>query len=749
MGIRSATIGYPRIGKNREVKRALEAYWAGKTDAETLISTVEAVQEDGWRAQQERGVDAVAVEGISLYDHVLDWVVWLGLVPERFRHLEGLEAYFAMARGLPGIPALELTKWFDTNYHYLVPEIARGQHPAPSFEGFFRTVERARGVLGARAVPVVLGPVTLLRLARLEEPLGAVLERLLPAYRALLEGLRGRGVAEVQFHEPALVLGDADTLRTHVELAYAELARAGIAIDLVTYFDDLGKAYPWVAALPVAALSLDFTRGNNLELIEAHGWPREKRLGAGVVDARNVWRVRPAELLPLLERLHGLAPELSVQPSASLQFVPYDASRETGLPEALRGVLSFAEQKLEEVVVLARRLEGRGGEAELARIEAAWEAFRAFSPENPAVRKRLQELTPQDFRRALPYAERRPKQIQTPLFPTTTIGSFPQTPEVRRVRARYRKGEISEEAYRAAIDAWIAYAIGVQEGIGLDVLVHGEFERTDMVEYFGQKLEGFAFTVHGWVQSYGSRYVRPPIIYGDVARPEPLTVREFKVAQSYTDKPVKGMLTGPVTILNWSYPRTDIPRKEVAFQIALALRDEVADLEAAGARVIQVDEPALREGLPLKQERWDAYLSWAVDAFRLTTAVAKPETQVHTHMCYSEFGDILAAIDRLDADVISIENARSGDETLRELAEYGYPREVGPGVYDVHSPVVPEAEAILAKLRTFLRHLRPEQIWVNPDCGLKTRRWEEVIPTLRNLVAAARALREEVRAAKG
>ncbi len=731
---KTQTIGYPRIGEDREIKRALEGYWKGKVDAEGLWATFWQVAEGGWRTQAEAGIDYVGVGDATLYDHVLDWAVRLGVVPPRFRALAGLDRYFAMARGVPGVPALDMTKWFDTNYHYLVPEIDGTPLLEADFGDFLAMVERAQAMLGERAVPIVLGPVTFLRLSRLDVAFGEVLEWLLPRYAALLNALKGMGVVEVQMHEPALVLGDAAGLRAHVERAYAVLAEVGLPINLVTYFDDLGETYSWVTALPVAVLSLDFTRGENLALFQAHGWPGDKVLAAGVVDGRSVWRVRPDVVAELLRELPR---DVRLGPSCSLQFVPYDASRETQLPGPLQGVLAFAKEKLDELVALGR------GEP-LEEVAAAWARFYDFAPADPAVHAALDALTPDDFRRAMPYEERRKLQIQLPPFPTTTIGSYPQTRQVRRLRARFRRGEIDEAAYRAGVDAFIAYAVGVQEGVGLDVLTHGEFERTDMVEYFAEKLRGFAFIRHGWVQSYGSRYVRPPVIYADISRPAPMTVREFKVAQSLTRKPVKGMLTGPVTILNWSYPRTDIPRKEIAFQLALALRAEIADLEAAGARVIQVDEPALREGLPLKRERWDDYLTWAVDAFRLATGRAKPSTQIHTHMCYSEFGDILEAIDRLDADVISIENARSGDEMLRALAAYGYSREVGPGVYDIHSPVVPTRAFIRRKLEAFRRHLKQGQIWVNPDCGLKTRAWEEVIPSLRNIVAVVEEIRREL-----
>jgi 5-methyltetrahydropteroyltriglutamate--homocysteine methyltransferase len=730
------TLGYPRIGKDREVKRALEAHWKGTLDADQLLATFWQVAEEGWRAQLAGGIDRVGVGSATLYDQMLDWSVRFGLVAERFSSLVGLDRYFAMARGKPGVAALEMTKWFDTNYHYLVPEIDASVTPAVDFSDFLELVERAQRILGPRTVPVIIGPVTLLSLSHCAVELAPVLQALLPLYASLLSALTDMGIEEVQLHEPALVLSGAGELRPHIEQAYAALSGLGVAINLVTYFDDLGDTYPWVAALPVDVLSVDFTRGDTLALIQAHGWPDDKVLGAGIIDGRSIWRLRPAEVIEQVRALQALVQtpdRLRVGASSSLQFVPYTASREVELPAALRGVLAFAEEKLEELRAVATGdLQGRA---------EVWDNFYGFAPAEGAVQARVEGLTDRDFTRALPYAARRPQQLPLPLFPTTTIGSFPQTEGVRRLRAQYRRGDITLEAYESGIDALTAYAIGVQDGLGLDMLVHGEFERTDMVEYFAEKLTGFAFTRHGWVQSFGSRYVRPPIIFGDVARPAPLTVREFVVAQSFTDKPVKGMLTGPVTILNWSYPRTDIPKGEIAFQIALALRDEIADLESAGARAIQVDEPALREGLPLKRERWEGYLAWATDAFRLTTARAQPETQVHTHMCYSEFGDILHAIERLDADVISIENARSDDATLRELGAYGYPREVGPGVYDIHSPVVPTAEFIEAKLRSFLLHLAPDRIWVNPDCGLKTRAWQEVIPALRNMVEAVERLR--------
>jgi 5-methyltetrahydropteroyltriglutamate--homocysteine methyltransferase len=749
--LRTQTLGYPRIGKNREMKRALEAYWKGQLDVDALWQTFWDTAEERWQDQLDAGIDYIGVGDMTLYDHTLDWAVRFGLIPSRFHALTGLERYFAMARGAPDIPALEMTKWFDTNYHYLVPEVETNQPTEgvptlkPDFVDFLALIKRAQAKLGERAVPIVLGPLTLLHLSRLQMPMAVALDALLPLYVQLLTDLKAMNVPEVQIHEPVLVLGleasAAAALETLARKAYAAMAEADVPLNLVTYFDDLDTAvFSWVVGLPVDVITLDFTRGDTLTLLQSQGgghirWPAGKTLAAGLVDGRSVWRMRPHAIARCLDALRDIA-SLRVSVSSSLQFVPYAAARETELPTPLRGVLAFAEEKLVELASL--------GHGALESAKEAWTDFYAFAPSDVEVHAKVQALTDDDFSRALSYQERRALQIQLPLLPTTTIGSFPQTREVRRLRSRYRRGEITETTYHAGVDAFIAYTIGVQEGLGLDVLVHGEFERSDMVEYFAQKMQGFAFTLHGWVQSFGSRYVRPPIIYADIARPTQMTVRAFEVAQAFTPKPVKGMLTGPVTILNWSYPRVDVSKREIAFQIALALREEIADLEAAGARVVQVDEPALREGLPLKPDRWETYLDWAVDAFKLATGCAKPETQVHTHMCYSEFGDILEAIDALDADVISIENARSDDATLRELARCGYAREVGPGVYDIHSPVIPSVDFIVAKLRMFLKHLKPEQIWVNPDCGLKTRAWDEVIPALRNLMKAVRITREEL-----
>ncbi|HBQ97085.1 MULTISPECIES: 5-methyltetrahydropteroyltriglutamate--homocysteine S-methyltransferase [unclassified Roseofilum] len=743
MTITTQTLGYPRIGKKREVKKAQEAFWRGKSDEATLRQTVEEVEMNNWKTQLEAGIDRIGVGDGSLYDLVLDWSVRLGIIPERFQSLSGIDRYFAMARGKDGSPALEMTKWFDTNYHYLVPEITQPLQDA-DFSDYIATVQRAQSILGDRTTPLILGPLTLLRLSRLELDLKKTAALLCDRYLHLLQELKTLGVSEVQIQEPALVLATPDPYPALYQSLYSRFAQVGLPVNLVTTFDDLGEAYDWVTQLPVSAISLDFTRGKNLELLKDRGFPSDKRLGVGLVDARNIWKIRPEAALSTLLDIQAITSNFSIQPSASLQFVPYDATLETKLPEALRNVLSFARQKLEELVALANAANTKDTATFSQPYKQAWQAFEEFNQPNSEVQAALKNLSVRDFQRSLDHPLRLTKQVQLPPLPTTTIGSFPQTKEVRQLRVKVKRGELSEEQYQEAIDAQIAECIKLQEEIGLDVLVHGEFERTDMVEYFGQKLEGFAFTVQGWVQSYGSRCVRPPIIYGDVSRPQPMTVREFNVAQALTKKPVKGMLTGPITILNWSFPRADISRSDQAFQIALALRQEVADLEAAGSQVIQVDEPALREGLPLKAERWSEYLSWAVDAFRLSTAIARPETQIHTHMCYCEFGDIIRDIENLDADVISIENSRSNNRTLQEVTQAGYSHQIGNGVYDIHSPVVPTTEQLVEQLKSGITNLPTEQIWVNPDCGLKTRRWEEVIPALKNMVKAAQVLRTEL-----
>jgi len=764
-----ATIpGYPRIGKHRELKRALEGFWSGKRSAAELEATAAAVRAADWQAQRAAGLDLIPVNDFSLYDQVLDTVALVGAVRARYGwsgDRVDLDTYFAMARGRVGardVRAMEMTKWFDTNYHYIVPELGPDTEFRLASDKPFRELAEARAA-GLPAKPVLVGPVTFLLLSKGDDegfaPLPALLDRLLPIYEETIRRLAAAGAEWIQLDEPALVQDRTPEELALVRRAYEALAAArGDANLLVqTYFDHVGGNYGMLVKLPVQGIGLDFVRGREeyLALLQRHGFARDKWLAAGVVDGRNVWASDLAAALELLRQVGQTVPSerLLVSASCSLMHVPYDVRLEEALDPEIRSWLAFAEQKLDEVATLTRAL--NEGEASVAdRLEANRQtiADRAASPRrtNPAVRARLAALPRPG--RAAPFPERSAAQrerLDLPPLPATTIGSFPQTPEVRAARRQFEAGELDAAGYERFIEDQIRRVIAEQEALGLDVLVHGEFERNDMVQYFGEQLEGFAFTHHGWVQSYGSRYVRPPIIYGDVSRPHPMTVRWITFAQSLTDRPVKGMLTGPVTILNWSFVRDDQPRADTCREIALAIRDEVGDLEAAGIRIIQIDEPALREGLPLRREDWDAYLRWAVECFRLAAGVAAPGTQIHTHMCYSEFGDIIDAISGLDADVLSIENARSDLEMLEIFRRHGYDKQVGPGVYDIHSPRVPPADEIAANLRATLTVLDPAQVWVNPDCGLKTRKPAEVSAALTNMVAAAKALRGELASANG
>jgi 5-methyltetrahydropteroyltriglutamate--homocysteine methyltransferase len=635
-----------------------------------------------------------------------------------------------------------MKKWITSNYHYMVPECDESTQIQPHWDNFLNDVRRGIQFLGQGVVaaPVVLGPVTLTHLTKKSGPWTneTLLGALLPAYKQLLQELALIGVKEIQVHEPALVFADPNLLGLY-QMAYPGILPDGPAINIVTFMDDIGSEnYKWVISEPkFSIISLDFTRGKTLELVEAMGFPVEKTLGAGLIDGRNVWKFQPDKIVPMIQRLRSKISNIRIQPSSTLQYVPWDFGCETELqnhPAAC--VLSFAKQKLQEIGILAKF--ACGEEAILLEHSAAWKNFAKAVPLLP------QKLhSPSDLERPEPYSQRRPKQlVGVPLLPTTTIGSFPQTAQIRRLRTQWKNGTLTQKEYEAAIDQQIAYAIGIQEALGLDILVHGEAERTDMVEFFAKQMEGLIFTQNGWVQSFGSRCVRPPIIWMNISRPKSMTVREFQVAQALTSKPVKGMLTGPMTILNWSFPRIDIPRKDQAFQLALAIRKEVEDLEAAGCRVIQVDEPALREAMPLRSEDKDEYLDWAVDSFRLATAVAKSETQIHTHMCYCEFRDCMHAIDRMDTDVNSIENARNGNETLEAFVAIHYQKGFGPGVYDIHSPVVLPVAMMQDKIQSFLQCLEPEKLVINPDCGLKTRTWPETISALQNMVAAAKEVRQ-------
>jgi len=759
----TANLGYPRFGANRELKRALESYWAGQITAEALAETGQQLRRTHWQLQKSAGIDVIPSNDFSFYDQVLDTIVMLGAVPQRYTWIgsdaDAPETYFAMARGLQradlDLPAMEMTKWFDTNYHYIVPEFDAGQTFHLGSTKVIDAFIEAK-TLGIHTRPVLLGPISFLLLGKAQdETLDqlTLLPSLLPVYAEILQRLAAAGADWVQIDEPCLVL-DLDE-RTHAAYtaAYAELRPASsLRLMLTTYFGDLRENLAMVLRLPVDGLHLDLVRAPNQLAEVLAQLPAHLTLSLGVIDGRNVWRTDLAQTLSVLQDAVasvGTA-RLQVAPSCSLLFLPHDLDLEVALDAELRSWLAFAKQKLTELRLLKQAInEGVAAIApELAANQAAMVSRRtATRTQNPAVRQRLLEVTPAMLTRQHAFASRHVEQqahLALPLMPTTTIGSFPQTQDVRAMRNDWRAGRIELAAYEQFLQTKIADAIRWQEEVGLDVLVHGEFERTDMVEYFGEQMTGIAFTAHGWVQSYGSRGVRPPIIYGDVARPVPMTVRWATYAQSLTTRPLKGMLTGPVTILEWSFVRDDQPRAQTCYQIALALRDEVLDLEVAGIKVIQVDEPALREGLPLRRADWEIYLRWAIDSFRLATAGVNDATQIHTHMCYAEFNDIIAAIGEMDADVISIESSRSKMELLGAFANYQYPNAIGPGVYDIHSPRIPAQAEIEALLITASQSVPAAQLWINPDCGLKTRRWTEVMPALRNMVAAANTVRAQL-----
>lgn len=759
-----ATIpGYPRIGKHRELKRALEGFWSGKFEAEDLLATAESIMQSNRDAQLAAGLDLLPVNDFSFYDQMLDTIGLVGAIPDRYGwtgEATSMDLYFAMARGRTGdrnVPAMEMTKWFDTNYHYIVPELDANStfrlNGAKPFE-----LLKAAQAAGVPSKTILVGPLTLLLLGKSHDdsfdPL-TLLDRLLPVYVDIIERLSAMGADWIQIDEPILTQDLRDGQLDALQRAYDAIAAAkgSSRIILQTYFGHVGDAYDTIVNLPIDGIGFDLVRGrDNLDFIAEKGFPADKILVAGIIDGRNIWAADLHEKLGVLQHLATIVdPErILVSTSCSLQHVPYDVREETGLDSEIASWLAFAEQKLTEVVILTRGLND-GASAISDELSASQDlhasAASSSRRHNQQVKERLANLPPDADRRASTYADRvqlQRERLQLPVLPTTTIGSFPQTPAVRNTRRKFEKHEISTEAYESFIESEIRDVITHQEALGLDVLVHGEPERNDMVQYFGEQLEGFTFTHNGWVQSYGSRYVRPPVIFGDVSRPKPMTVRWATFAQSLSSKPVKGMLTGPVTILNWSFVRDDQPRSVTCRQIALAIRDEVIDLQDAGISMIQIDEAALREGLPLRRSEWAAYLDWAVSSFRLTAAGANPETQIHTHMCYSEFGDIFEAISDLDADVISIENARSGLDLLQSFRDQGYDKGVGPGVYDIHSPRVPPTEEIARNLEATLTVLDLAQVWVNPDCGLKTRKPEESTAALRNMVAAAEQVRAKV-----
>ncbi|MCM3628553.1 5-methyltetrahydropteroyltriglutamate--homocysteine S-methyltransferase [Paenibacillus glycanilyticus] len=755
---KSSVLGYPRIGENREWKKALEAFWAGKLGEKELHNQLRQIRLQHLSKQQEKGIDFIPVNDFSYYDQVLDTAAMFGIIPRRFNYSGGvvpLSVYYGVARGTKDAAASEMTKWFNTNYHYIVPELY-GAEPVLTENKPLIAYREAKEKLGIEGKPVILGPFTFLKLSKGygRSEIDTWLSILIKLYAQVLRELQEEGVQWVQIDEPILVtkLSNDDVAR--LKSIYGKLAEAApqLNIMLQTYFESVDP-FKEIVNLPVQGIGLDFVHGlrGNLSAIREFGFPADKVLGAGVIDGRGIWKAPLADKLELLNELQTLVStdKLLVQTSCSLLHVPVTTKPETMLFPELRNVLAFADEKLDELALLTEAL--NKGEAsvtdaleanklDLKALEQS--VFRNRADVHSAV-ARIQTQVPV---RKSPFAERnsaQQKKWQLPLFPTTTIGSFPQSTEVRKARQSWRKGEWNNERYSSfiqeQIDSWISY----QEEIGLDVLVHGEFERTDMVEFFGEKLEGFAFTQNGWVQSYGSRCVKPPVIFGDVAFKEAMTVEETVYAQSKTKLPVKGMLTGPITIMNWSFVRDDLAREQIAYQLAYALRQEVEALENAGIGMIQVDEPAVREGLPLKQEEQRAYLDWSVKAFRVTTCTVQDTTQIHTHMCYCEFHDMIDSIEEMDADVISIETSRSHGELIHSFEVNTYKHGIGLGVYDIHSPRVPDVEEMTTMIDRALQVLDPKLFWINPDCGLKTRGKEETIASLRNMVEATKLAREK------
>lgn len=762
-------LGFPRIGARRELKFALESYWQGDSTSAQLLATASGLRQQNWATQA--GLDWVPVGDFSLYDHVLDTSFLLGNIPARARGFKGgeLDNYFRVARGRSvqacdagcahGISAGEMTKWFDTNYHFIVPELEPDTAFSLNAGPLLAQLAEAREQ-GVAARPVILGPVSYLALGKLtsgaDEHADAanlgLLERLLPVYLNLLDQLAEAGAEWVQIDEPILVTELTPAWQQAFQVAYQALGNQRPRLLLTTYFGGLADNLEWVARLPVHGLHLDAISARHEVTALLAALPDTTVLSLGVINGRNIWKTDLEAALDWLEPLAAqLGERLWLAPSCSLLHVPVDLASETAIDAEVHDWLAFAVQKLDELRVLGRALnEGRHAVAdELAANRASLQARRLSARvHNPSVKAAVEAIKPGLGERRSRYPQRAATQarhLQLPLLPTTTIGSFPQTAAIRQLRARHKRGEISEVDYREAIRAEIALAVRAQEDIGLDVLVHGEAERNDMVEYFGEQLNGYVFSQHGWVQSYGSRCVKPPILFGDISRPQPMTVEWTRYAQSLTDKPLKGMLTGPVTILNWSFVRDDQPRSVTCFQLALAIRQEVLDLAQAGVRIIQIDEAALREGLPLRRREWADYLGWAIEAYRIAANGVDDTVQIHTHMCYSEFNDIIESIAQMDADVITIETSRSNMELLNAFDDFRYPNEIGPGVYDIHSPNIPDTADMVTLIEQAAQRIPVERLWINPDCGLKTRRWQEVRPALQNMIAAAEILRARKR----
>jgi 5-methyltetrahydropteroyltriglutamate--homocysteine methyltransferase len=760
MAIKTTAFGYPKIGPNRELKKVVESYWAGQITKEELYKLTEEIQIQRLKTLYDAELDYIPSNDFSLYDFILDISTMLGVIPKRFGDNYDIDTYFAMARGSKTAVACEMTKWFDTNYHYIVPE----------FENDFKLLKNrpldsykfALEKIGIETKPVIVGPFTYVWLGKVpKKQEGTLLVHMVKAreserfnelvinaskiYNQILKELEANGVKAIQLDEPAFVLDlEEDDVAILTE-SYRTLTQGlkDIEVFVHTYYESLSRYEEIVNNLPVSGIGLDFTvNDENLENLKKFGFPKDKKLIAGIVSGRDPWKIDFAKTVDLINQILNFVSEdkLIISNSSPLFHLPVSIEYEKGhLDERLINLLSFANERLDELKML-KKIINEGFPVPSQNLQAIRDEFK-----DEQVRRRVAEIDENKIGRKDNFKERYQKQISLlglPKFPTTTIGSFPQTKEVRKARADFVAGKISQDEYENFIKEQIRNVIKIQEELGLDVLVHGEFERSDMVEFFGQKMKGFAFTKNGWVQSYGTRCVRPPIIYGDVSRPEPMTVKEISYAQSLTSKPVKGMLTGPVTILSWSFYRKDIPKKEIAYQIALALRDEVSDLEKAGIKVIQIDEPAFREGLPLKKSKQKEYLEWAVNAFKLTNEQVKAETQIQTHMCYSEFNEIIEYIYAMDSDVILIEASRSKGEILDAFEKFKYDHAIGPGVYDIHSPRIPTIEEMLEIAERSIKLIDKNLIWINPDCGLKTRNWEEVIPSLKNMVTVAKIMRE-------
>ena len=768
--MKTNNLGYPRIGSNRELKKANELYWAGKISAENLFATGSAIRKENWQLQAENGIDLIPSNDFSFYDQVLDLTLTLGAIPERYNEFartnNSLDLYFAMARGAQkngqDVVAMEMTKWFDTNYHYIVPEFTKNQ----KFE-LFSTKVIAEFIeaknLGIITKPVLIGPVSYLLLGKEKED-GFhridLIHNLLPIYFEILKKLEAEGATYIQLDEPFLALNLTDKERETITYVYNEINAnfPNLKVVLANYFDCFGENLETALALPVDTFHLDLVRCPLQldDILDSGKLASNVNLSLGVVDGRNIWKNDFKKSLALIEKAVVALGEnrILVAPSCSLIHSPCDLDLETNdqtLTPEIKQWLAFAKQKIQEVSLLKNLAAENISASDAAQLEANIVANNNRKTSklihNEKVKNRVDSIVESDSKRNNTFATRREKQaeaLQLPLFPTTTIGSFPQTAEVRSWRAKFKKGELTQTEYDALLEKETEETIRFQEESGIDVLVHGEFERNDMVEYFGEQLDGFTFTKNGWVQSYGSRCVKPPVIYGDVSRPTSMTVKWAEFAQSLTPKWVKGMLTGPVTILQWSFVRNDQPRSETCTQIALAIRDEVVDLEKAGIKIIQIDEPAIREGLPLRKEEWANYLDWAIKAFRISASGVKDDTQIHTHMCYSEFNDIIQNIADMDADVITIECSRSQMELLDAFADFKYPNEIGPGVYDIHSPRVPSSEEMVKLLEKAANVIPTDQLWVNPDCGLKTRHWDETKKALIEMVAAAQEMRAAV-----